>query len=320
MSALLEVRGLRVRYGTRLVVDGADLEVGRGEIFGLVGESGCGKSTLALALLRLLPDEAGVEAERLALGGVDLRSLRGEELRRIRGAGLALVFQEPSASFNPVLTIGEQVGEPLRWHRGLSRKEALAGAVELLRRVGLPAPEARARAYPHELSGGMLQRALIAAALAGGPRLLVADEPTTALDVTVQAGILDLLRDLRDREGLAVLLITHDLGVLAQTVDRLGVMYAGRIVEEGPVGEVFARPLHPYTEALLASLPARAPRSARLPAIPGSVPAPGAWPGGCRFHPRCARAFERCAVEEPRTLAPGPGLRVACHLHEEGGA
>jgi len=317
---LLQVEDLRVHYpgarGDVRAVDGISFSLERGETYALVGESGCGKTATGLAILRLV--EPGVIAGgRLLLEGRELTELSEAEMRRIRGARIGMVFQEPVAALNPVMRVGPQVSESLRVHRRISRKEARAEAVRLLRLVRMPDPERQARAFPHELSGGMVQRVMLAIALSCSPALLIADEPTTALDVTIQAQILALLRRLREESGLTVLLITHDLGVVAEIADRVAVMYAGRIVEEAPVAEIFEAPRHPYTQGLLRSLPGRGKtKENRLPTLPGAVPDPENPPSGCRFHPRCPEAFAPCAVREPRETQVGAGHRVACFLHE----
>jgi len=316
---LLAVEGLRVEFprGTRSVraADGVDLTIRRGEIVGLVGESGCGKSATALGMIRLVPEPGRVAAGRVLLDGVDILALPEREIRRYRGAGLAYVPQEPGAALNPVLKIGSQIVDVIRAHRPIGRKEAWAEAVEALRRVGIPDPARRAGEYPHQFSGGMKQRALIALALAARPRVLLADEPTTALDVTLQAGILDLLRSLIEGGQLeAMLLITHDLGVVAALCDRVLVMYAGRIVERAEVGRLFRAPRHPYTKALLASLPRTEGRGRRLETIPGQVPDLADLPGGCPFHPRCPIAERRCREQDPALDGPPGGPAVACWL------
>ncbi len=294
-------------------MDGVSFEVLAGETVGLVGESGCGKSMTALAILRLLPEGvAEIASGRVLFKGRDLLGLSDREMREVRGAGIAIVFQEPLTALNPVLRVGEQVAEGMRAHERLSRAEATARAVDLLRTVGLPSPELRARNYPHELSGGMRQRVLLAAALACRPSLLILDEPTTALDVTVQAQILELLDRLRADTGIAALLITHDLAVIAETASRALVMYAGRIVEAAPVRDLFRSPKHPYTRALLDARPRPGERRG-LKAIPGSVPDPFAPPGGCRFRPRCPLAAAVCETEPPLE-ARSPGHLAACHF------
>ncbi len=291
--------------------DGVGFSIARGESLALVGESGSGKSATALALLRLVPPPGRITGGRVLLEGVDLLTLPEHELRRYRGAGLAYVPQEPGPSLNPVLTIGSQIVDVIRAHRDLPRRQAWAEAVSLLGRVGIPDPERRARAYPHEFSGGMAQRALIAMALSARPRILLADEPTTAIDPTLKLGILDLLRRLRDEEGLSILLITHDLGAVAALADRVLVMYAGRIVEEGGVDSLFARPLHPYTRALLDSLPRAGVARGELRTIRGSVPDLARLPSGCAFHPRCTLAEQACRAEVPALVEHAQG-RVAC--------
>jgi peptide/nickel transport system permease protein len=307
---LLSVRDLTVSFpqpgaGRVTVVQHVSFDVGRGEILGLVGESGSGKSVTAMSLLGLVPDPGRVTAAAVRLDGRELTGLTFDELRGVRGGEIGVVFQEPIASLNPAYTVGDQVAEVLREHEGLGRAGARARVVELFEQVGIPDPESRLGAYPHQFSGGMAQRVMIAMALACRPRLLVADEPTTALDVTVQGQVLDLLLELRDRIGTSILLITHDLGVVADVADRVAVMYAGQLVECGPTEEVFRRPSHPYTEGLLASLPRNVRRTGRLPSIPGVVPPPDAWPDGCHFADRCAHARPDCSAG-PVELAPAP--------------
>jgi peptide/nickel transport system ATP-binding protein len=297
------------------IVDGVSLSVGRGETVCVVGESGCGKSLTALSVLRLLDPPLFATGGRIRFGGVDLLRLAEPELRKVRGKRIAMIFQEPMTALNPVLTVGEQIVEVLTLHEGMSRKTARARAIELLGEVRLPAPARQVDAYPHVLSGGMRQRVMIAMALACGPELLIADEPTTALDVTVQAQILALLAELQERRGMSLLLITHDLGVVAETARRVAVMYAGRIVEEAPVRALFRAPQHPYTRALLRSLPGAA--GGKLKSIPGQVPAPAAYPPGCRFHPRCDERFEPCAAAQPGWTVVGE-TRVACFAREAG--
>ena len=320
MPPLLSIEGLDVRYesprGDVRAVDGLDLVLEAGTTYALVGESGCGKTATAYAILRLV-EPGRIAGGRILFQGRDLMTLSEKEMRRVRGAGIGIAFQEPGAALNPVLKIGTQVGESLRIHKGLSRKEAWREAVRLLTAVSLPDPERQASSYAHELSGGMKQRAMLAIALSCGPALLIADEPTSALDVTIQAQILDLLRKLKADYNLTVLLITHDFGVVAEVADRVGVMYAGRLVEEAGAGELFADPKHPYTRALLRAMPEEGDdhRGKRLRALPGNAPDPVAPPSGCRFHPRCPDVFAPCAGIEPKDLAPGGGRRVACHLH-----
>ena len=300
------------------VVRELSFEIAPGEFLGLVGESGCGKSVTALALLRLVPEPGRITGGRITLGGDDLLALPEPEIRKVRGGRIGMIFQEPMAALNPVLTVGFQIAEAVRVHHPLSRREAREEARRLLERVAIPAPAERLKDYPHQLSGGQLQRVMIAIALAAGPELLVADEPTTALDVTVQAQILELLEELRDKLGLAVLLITHDLAVVAETCDRVVVMYAGQGVEEASVERLFAGPAHPYTRGLLAALPrlGKALRGGELPAIPGQVPEPARLPAGCAFHPRCAEAMEHCGRRQPATYTVGAGQTARCFLHE----
>jgi peptide/nickel transport system ATP-binding protein len=313
MIALLEIRDLRVHFpaahGLARAVDGVSFALGAQQTLGLVGESGCGKSATALALLRLHPPAVRVSGS-VRFDGVSLLELPEDRLTSIRGRGLAMVFQEPAASLNPIYSLGRQVAEAVRLHQRLRRRTAWSAALDLLRLVQLAEPERVARQYPHEVSGGMQQRVAIALALAGRPRLLVADEPTTALDVTVQAEILTLLRQLRAQFGMALLLITHDLDVVAQMADTVAVMYAGQIVERGPAREVFRRPLHPYTAALLACRP-RLGQTGRLRSIDGMVPEATRFPTGCRFRERCAWRSDQC-VREPALEEVEPGRWVAC--------
>ena len=323
MTALLEVEGLRTGFDTRegflRAVDGVSFEIAPGGTLGVVGESGSGKSVTALSVMRLI-DRPGriAEGSRILLEGRDLAALGERELGAIRGNEIAMIFQEPMTSLNPVFTVGNQIAESVRLHQGLGSKEALDRAVEMMRLVGIPSAEQRVQDYPHQMSGGMRQRVMIAMALSCNPKLLIADEPTTALDVTVQAQILELMKELRERLGMAILLITHDLGVIAEMVDEVVVMYAGRVVERGPVADVFASPQHPYTEALLDSIPLLGMRySTPLRAIRGVVPSPLEWPTGCRFAPRCDYAFDRCVTEDP-PLLPVPPQESACWLCEHG--
>jgi len=315
---LLDVRDLTAGFpaspGGRAdipVVDGVSFRVARGETLGLVGESGCGKSTLAQSLVRLLPPPGRTTAGRVEFEGRDLLSLGDDELRRVRGARIGFVFQEPSMALNPVFTVGDQIAEALRAHAPVPRVAARQRAIELLEMVRIPDAPARARDYPHQFSGGMRQRVLIAAALACQPSLLIADEPTAALDVTIQAEVLDLLGDMRARFGLALLLITHDVGVVASLADRVAVMYAGRLVEEGEARGVLRAPAHPYTRALLASLPGGMP-GARLAAIPGAVPGPAGRPPGCAFGPRCPDHDAACDARVPDMVALADGRTARC--------
>ncbi len=320
-AALLEVRDLethlQVGDSALPAVDKISFTLGEGETLGVVGESGCGKSMTALSLLRLQPEPpARIVGGRVLFDGRDLLRLSPAEIRDVRGDAISMIFQEPMTSLNPVMTAGRQIAESLIRHRGLGRRAAMDRAVEMLEQVRLPEPARRARDYPHQLSGGMCQRVMIAMAMATGPRLLIADEPTTALDVTIQAQILDLIEELQRRSGTALLLITHDLGVIAEMADRVVVMYAGRKVEEAPVEALFDRPLHPYTIGLLASVP-RIPRDASndaepLTEIPGTVPALSNMPQGCAFAPRCAQATARCRREPPPLEEKRAGHTVAC--------
>ena len=316
MAALLEAKDLRITApgasGPVALVEGVDLRVDPGEAVALVGESGCGKSLTALALFRLLPDPLLLSASRLTLMGRDLLAAKERDLCKVRGREMALVFQDPLSALDPVLTVGAQVAEAVTAHEKVCRSEARARALDALKKVGLPDPGRRLDAYPHQLSGGMRQRVLIAMAIAAGPRLLVADEPTTALDVTVQAQILDLLDDLRRSSGMAVLLITHDLGVVARFAERVAVMYAGRIVEEGPVSGVVGSPAHPYTRGLMDSVPRMGRRRPRLASIPGAVPPPDRRPPGCAFAPRCPLREEACEEAMPDLLDLGEGRRARC--------
>ncbi|HEY4116720.1 MAG TPA: ABC transporter ATP-binding protein, partial [Byssovorax sp.] len=323
---LLDVRDLHTQFttddGVVRAVDGVSFSVDRGEVLGIVGESGSGKSVTGLSILRLVPSPPGKitageilfedDARGIATGGsgaaaIDLLKASDAELRRVRGARIAMIFQDPMTSLNPYLRVGVQLGEVLEVHAGASRAEARAKSIDMMRKVGIPAPETRVDDYPHQMSGGMRQRVMIAMALLGDPALLIADEPTTALDVTIQAQILDLIVDMKRELGLAVVLITHDLGVVAKVCDRVAVMYAGRVVEEGPVDDIFARPAHPYTIGLTRSIP-RLDEAATesLVAIPGAPPSLAHVPRGCPFHPRCAHAIERCLAEAPLPREVGP--------------
>ncbi len=316
-GALLSIEGLEVAFETGAgpvpVVRGVDLRVGPGRTVALVGESGCGKSVTALSVLGLLDPPGRVRSGRILFRGRDLVPLPQEELRRIRGRHIAMVFQEPMTSLNPVFRVGDQIGEVLRIHLQRDAAAAREESIALLRRVGIPSPEKRVDSYPHELSGGMKQRVMIAMALACRPDLLIADEPTTALDVTIQAQILALLRELQEELGMAVLLITHNLGVVAHTAQEVAVMYAGRIVERSPVRELFEEPAHPYTRALLRALPGRG--RGRLEAIPGTVPSPLEVPPGCPFADRCPDVLPHCAGEAPPRVDVGPGHDASCWLH-----
>ena len=324
-APLLEVRSLTTEFVIERggvpravrVVDDVSFAIGRGEVLALAGESGSGKSVTALSILRLVPPEGRISAGSIRFEGRELLSLDERELRRVRGARIGFVFQEPMTALNPVFTVGGQIAEALEVHGVAKGAAARARAVELLDAVRIPEPARRARDFPHQLSGGMRQRVLIAAAIACRPSLVIADEPTTALDATVQADILDLLGAMREEFGLSLLLITHDLGIVARLADRAAVMYAGRIVEIGPAREVLASPHHPYTRGLLASLPGSVP-GARLEAIPGTVPDLAMLPPGCAFAPRCPDRFSACDASRPGPVAVSPGRSARCFLH--GGA
>jgi oligopeptide/dipeptide ABC transporter ATP-binding protein len=311
---LLEVSDLSIRIGSapNTLVDSLSLTLHPGETLCIVGESGCGKSLTALALMGLLPTPpVEITSGRALFEGRDLFAVSPRELQDIRGDRMAMIFQEPMTSLNPALTIGEQIAEAVRQHRGVDREAAGVRALEMLRRVRIPAPEKRLKEYPYQLSGGMRQRAMIAMALANDPALLIADEPTTALDVTIQAQILDLMRTLQSETGAAMILITHDLGVVAEMADKVAVMYAGQIVESGSAAEVFDNPQHPYTIGLMSSLPSLGEREGKLATIPGMVPSAETMPSGCRFAARCPFAVDRCA-ERPPAREVGAGHRVAC--------
>ena len=320
--ALLDIKGLKTHFktddGWLHAVDGVDLSVDRGETLCLVGESGCGKSVTAMTVLKLMAMPPGrIVAGQVLWKGRDLVPLPMDDMRRIRAKEIAIVFQEPMTSLNPVYTVGEQIAESLRLHEGLSARDAMDRTVEMLRLVQIPTPERRVRDYPHQFSGGMRQRVMIAMALACSPQLLIADEPTTALDVTIQAQILDLLNELKSRLGMAILLITHAMGVVAEMAQRVAVMYAGQVVEEAPVGELFAHPRHPYTQGLIRSIPridTAATRKLRLEAIGGTVPRLIAPAQGCRFAPRCKFAMPACSETTPPLREVAPGHRVACLL------
>ena len=325
MGVILDIADLRTFFDTPKglvkAVDGVDVTLTQGDTLGIVGESGCGKTVLALSVMRLIPSPPGkIVSGRIRFKDVDLLRLKEEEMRRVRGRDISMIFQEPMTSLNPVFRIGDQVAEVIGLHQGLSGRDALHRAVEMMKLVGIAAPERRAREYPHQMSGGMRQRVMIAMALACRPRLIIADEPTTALDVTIQAQILDLLRQLQDLTRTTVLLITHDLGVIAELAQQVLIMYAGRAVEEASVRDLFHTPLHPYTQGLLRSLPGSSAtgKRHRLEAIQGVVPSLFALPSGCKFNTRCPRAFERCFQEpEPDLLLPAGGHPVRCWLYEE---
>ena len=320
-AAALEVRGLTLTFpfaDERIpVVDHLDLSLAHGETLALVGESGCGKSMTALALMRLVPRPGRIESGSVRLDGEEIFDLPVAAMRRVRGGRMALIFQEPMTSLNPVVCVGAQLVEAIRLHEPVSAAAARARARELLVRVGIPDAAARFAAYPHQLSGGLRQRVMIAMAVAARPSVLIADEPTTALDVTIQAQILALLRELQREEGTAILLITHDLGVVAGGADRVAVMYAGRIVEQASCTDLLATPRHPYSRGLLAATPAAVRPGTRLAEIPGTVPAPAQWGRGCRFAPRCPLAVERCRRDVPPLVAVADGWSVACPVTSE---
>ena len=321
-SRLLEIRGLKTHFATDdgwlHAVDGVDLAIDRGETVSLVGESGCGKSVTAMSVLKLLPMPPGrIVAGQILWQGRDLVPLAADAMRQIRTKEIAIVFQEPMTSLNPVYTVGDQIAEAIRLHEGLSRRAAMDHAVGMLKLVHIPTPERRVRDYPHQFSGGMRQRVMIAMALSCKPKLLIADEPTTALDVTIQAQIIDLLTELKAEFGMAVLLITHAMGVVAETAQRVVVMYAGQVVEEAPVRELFGHPRHPYTRGLIRSIPridTAATHKVRLETIAGVVPRLVAPPEGCRFAPRCAFVRDACTAATPALREVAPGHKVACIL------
>ena len=316
-NTLLEIRDLHTWFhtygGVARAVDGVSLEIAEGETLGLVGESGCGKSVTALSVLRLVDAPGRIERGEILLRGRNLLTLRKKEMRRVRGGEISMIFQEPMTSLNPVFTVGDQIIEAIILHQKKSHAAARGLAVEMLRRVGIPSPERRVDEYPHQMSGGMKQRVMIAMGLVCRPALLIADEPTTALDVTIQAEILDLLGDLQKEFRMAILLITHNLGIVAGMADRVAVMYAGKIVEYATASDLFAHPKHPYTTCLFKSVPRLdAARGGRLETIEGQVPSPTHWPTGCRFHPRCPHATARCSREEPPLEEKRPGHQAAC--------
>ncbi|OGQ23649.1 MAG: peptide ABC transporter ATP-binding protein [Deltaproteobacteria bacterium RIFCSPHIGHO2_02_FULL_60_17] len=320
MAELIEVKDLRTSFftpdGEVKAVDGVSLEIAEGKTLGLVGESGCGKSVTALSVMRLVPSPPGkVVGGEILYRGRDLLKLDGEAMRKIRGNEISMIFQEPMTSLNPVFTIGNQIGEAIRLHQGLGRKETRQKTIEMLRLVKIADPEQRIDDYPHQLSGGMRQRVMIAMALSCNPSLLIADEPTTALDVTIQAQILELMKELQQKLGMSLLLITHDLGVVAEQADEVAIMYAGKVVERAKAKEIFDRPLHPYTVGLLNSLPgAGNHKKKRLDAIPGMVPSPLELPGGCRFRDRCPKAAGICAEAEPELAEKGKEHWAACYF------
>jgi oligopeptide/dipeptide ABC transporter ATP-binding protein len=320
MADLIQVQNLQTSFftpeGEVRSVDGVSFEIGESKTLGLVGESGCGKSVTSLSIMRLVPSPPGqIVGGEIYYHGRDLLKLNKEEMRKIRGNEISMIFQEPMTSLNPVFTVGNQIGEAIQLHQGLSKRETRAKTIEMLRLVKIADPESRVDSYPHQLSGGMRQRVMIAMALSCNPNLLIADEPTTALDVTIQAQILELMKELQEKIGMALLLITHDLGVVAERADEVAIMYAGKIVERGTAEAIFARPLHPYTVGLLNSLPGTGrQKKKRLDAIPGVVPSPLDLPSGCRFRDRCPKAAGICAEAEPLLTAKEPGHPVACYF------
>lgn len=320
-DVLLEVKGLRTHFisdqGEVLAVDGIDLYIRKGEVLGVVGESGCGKSVTSLSVMRLVPDPPGkIVGGTLLFKGEDLLQVSEKRMRKIRGNEISMIFQEPMTSLNPVYTVGDQIAEAIRLHRGLSKKEAKQHAVTMLKKVGISRPEQIVKAYPHQLSGGMRQRVMIAMAMSCDPELLIADEPTTALDVTIQAQILDLMRSLNKETGAAILMITHDLGVVASMCDRVVVMYAGQVVEEGDVQTIFKTPKHPYTIGLIQSVPRMDDEIDRLYSIPGNVPTPGSMPKGCRFAPRCEAIMEKCKEKMPELVSISSEHQCRCWLYQ----
>jgi len=321
MSELIHVKDLRTSFftpeGEVRAIDGVSFSIDEGKTLGLVGESGCGKSVTSLSIMRLIASPPGkIVGGEIFYRGRDLLRLKNEEMRKIRGNEISMIFQEPMTSLNPVFTVGNQIGEAIKLHQGLGKKETRAKTIEMLRLVKIADPESRVDAYPHQLSGGMRQRIMIAMALSCNPSLLIADEPTTALDVTIQAQILELIKELQQKiGGMALLLITHDLGVVAEQADDVAIMYAGKLVEKAPALAIFTRPLHPYTVGLLHSLPgAGGAKKKRLDAIPGMVPSPLNLPSGCRFRDRCPKAAGICAEGEPELLEKETGHWVACHF------
>jgi oligopeptide/dipeptide ABC transporter ATP-binding protein len=325
-ATLLDIRGLQTYFhtyeGISRAVDGVDLTVGRGETVGIVGESGCGKSVTALSILRLVPDPPGrIVGGEILFQGENLLNKDLSSMRKVRGNRISMIFQEPMTSLNPLFTVGCQISEILRLHKDLSKQAALERSVEVLKMVGIPSPEKRVHDYPHHMSGGMRQRVMIAMAIACEPALIIADEPTTALDVTIQAQILDIMRGLKEKTGASILLITHNLGVVADAAERVIVMYAGKVVEQAGVEQAFENPLHPYTAALLKAIPhpdEETQRKQGLYVIPGMVPSPVHLPPGCKFHNRCADVFEKCLKEEPPLVRVAPDHLVRCWLREAG--
>ncbi|QTB26128.1 ABC transporter ATP-binding protein [Lysinibacillus sphaericus] len=321
-DTVLEVKNLQTYFysseGVAKAVDGVSFTLQKGETLGIVGESGCGKSMTSLSLLRLVPSPPGkIINGEILLNNTDILKLSDEELRKIRGNKISMIFQEPMTSLNPVLSVGEQIAESIRLHQGLSRKEAWQKAVDMIRLVGIPAPEKRAKQEPYQLSGGMRQRIMIAMALACTPDVLIADEPTTALDVTIQAQIIDIIQNLQKQLGMSILFITHDLGVVAEVCDKIAVMYAGQVVEEGTTDSLFEKPLHPYTHGLIQSLPKLYEDQEELSTIQGTVPSPYHYPSGCRYAERCPFATELCREKQPELLTIEPEKKVRCWMYSK---
>jgi peptide/nickel transport system ATP-binding protein len=320
-NELLRVEGLKTYFftedGTVKAVDGVSLRLNRGETLGVVGESGCGKSVTSMSIMRLISAPGEIVEGEVLLRGLEITKLSEEDMRHIRGNRISMIFQQPTSCLNPVFRVGDQISEALMLHRGMSKQQARQRSIELLTMVGIPSAKTRVDSYPHEMSGGMCQRVMIAMALSCEPELLIADEPTTALDVTIQAQILELMRDLKNRYNTGIILITHDLGVVAEMADYVSVMYAGKIVEEAPVGELFESPKHPYTQGLLASIPVLGEVRDKLAVIPGSVPSLRNLPPGCRFAGRCAYVMDICRVEEPALLRLSPTRTARCWLYAD---
>ncbi|MCR6097648.1 ABC transporter ATP-binding protein [Salipaludibacillus agaradhaerens] len=324
MSVLLEVKDLQTHFISKKqvvkAVDGIDITINRGETVALVGESGSGKSMTSLSLMQLVPSPGGkIVGGEVNFNGKNLLALKEKEMRKVRGNDISMIFQEPMTSLNPVLTIGEQVMEVLLYHKKMTKGQARKKAVELLKIVGFSRAEDIIKEYPHRLSGGMRQRVMIAMAMSCDPKLLIADEPTTALDVTIQAQILELMKDLTKQFDTSILLITHDLGVVSEIADHVVVMYAGQVVENAPVDKLFDEPLHPYTQGLLDSIPAIEGKIERLKSIKGNVPLPDEMPKGCRFAPRCPKVFDKCLTANPELLKTAPGQKVRCFLYDQEG-
>lgn len=324
-NIILDVKGLKTHFftesGVVRAVDGVDLQVGRGEVLGIVGESGCGKSVTSLSMMKLISQPGRIVEGEIIFDNQNLVEMNDKQMAKLRGNRMSMIFQQPTSCLNPVFRVGDQLSEVLHVHQNLNKEEGQKRAIELLAMVGIPEPETRVKAFPHELSGGMAQRVMIAMALACVPELLIADEPTTALDVTIQAQILDLMRNLRTQMDTAIILITHDLGVVAEMCDRVTVMYAGRVVEESPIDELFADPKHPYTTALIGATPVLGDVDRELVAIPGSVPNLVDLPAGCKFAPRCLARIEQkleiCTQEEPNLIEVSPNHKVRCWLYEK---